>query len=111
MEVVPNDRPPDVWVQSIEVDAGEVSSNWERYGEVLCREQLLKEVAGVRAIYKRKGKKVNPVDVPLAGGVSPGGGVNSGGLLQEGEKSGIQEDWEPWRRSGTVVARGSRLTP
>ena len=69
-------------------------------------------MAAVRTMYKRKGRKINPVDVPLEDGVNPGGGVNSGGLLQKGETCGqIGEDLEPWRRGGTVVSRGSRLTP
>jgi hypothetical protein len=33
----------------------------------------------VRTMYKRKDKKAKPVDLPLLGGINPGGGVNHGG--------------------------------
>ena len=93
MEVVPNDKPPDIFaVRSIEIDARELATEWERYAEVWDNRRLKrevnkwkKEVAAVRALYKRKGRKVNPVDAPLEGGINPGGGVNWGGLLSEGE--------------------------
>jgi hypothetical protein len=69
------------------------------------------EVAALRPVYKWKGRKINPVDVPLAGGVNHGNGVNSWGLLWEGEKwKQIGADLEPWWRGGTVVPQGSRLT-
>src|SRR5436190_4531175 len=58
-------------------------------------------------MYKRKDRKVRPVNTPLPGGISPGGPGNMGGRLQQGE----MEDLEPWRCGGTVVPRGSRLTP
>ena len=80
--MVPSDKPPDVFVvRCIEIDARELDSDLGRYAKVWSRRQWKKEVAAVRTMYKRKGRKINPVDVPLAGGVNPGGGVNSGGLL------------------------------
>ena len=109
MEVVPSDKPPDIFaVRSITMDVREVMTEWERFGEVMTREELEKEVAAVRTMYKRKDRKVRPVNAPLPGGINPGGGANIGGELQEGET----EDLEPWKRGGgTVVPRGSRLTP
>src|SRR5437762_7394206 len=90
------------------MDVREVMTEWERFGEVMTREELEKEVAAVRTMYKRKDRKVRLVNAPLPGGINPGGGANIGGELQEGET----EDLEPWRRGGgTVVPRGSRLTP
>ena len=114
MEVVPSDKPPDSYVfvvRSIEIDARELDSELGRYAKVWSRRQWKKEVAAVRTMYKRKGRKINPVDVPLEGGVKPGGRVNAGGLLQEGEtQSRTSVDLEPWRRGGTVVQRGTHLT-
>ena len=117
MKVVPNDKPPDVFaVRSIEIDVRELETELEQYVEVWGNRRLRREVnkwkkemAAVRTMYKRKGRKINPVDAPLKGGVNPGGGVNSGGLLSEGETE--TRDLEPWRLEGTVVQRGSRLTP
>ena len=52
----------------------------------MTREELEKEVAAVlRTMYKRKDRKVRPVNMPLPGGINPGGGANIGGKLQEGE--------------------------
>ena len=112
MEVVPSDKPPDIVVRCIEIDARELDSDLGRYAKVWSRRQWKKEVAAVRTMYKWKGWKINPVNVPLPGGVNPGGGVNSEGRLSEGETwSQIGVDLEPWRRGGTVVLQGSRLTP
>ena len=74
MEVVPSDRPPDIFaVRSITIDVREVMTDWERFGEVLMKAELEKEVAEVRTMYKRKDRKVRPVNTPLPGGISPGG--------------------------------------
>src|SRR5438034_7574884 len=90
------------------MDVREVMTEWERFGEVLTREELEREVAAVRTMYKRKDRKVRPVNAPLPGGINPGGGANMGGRLQEGE----MEDLEPCRcADGLIVPRGSRLTP
>jgi hypothetical protein len=51
----------------------------------------------VRTLYKKKDRKVLPVNIPLEGGAAPGGGINRG--IVEG---GFQP---------RVVPRGSRLTP
>ena len=64
----------------IGINAREFDSDLERYADVWSRRRWKKEVAAVR-----KRRKVNPVDLPLPGGVNPGGRVNSGGRLQEGE--------------------------
>jgi hypothetical protein len=50
----------------------------------------------VNTMYKKKGKKVHPANVPLLGGVKPEGIVGAGSVSSEGL---------------TVVPRGSRLTP
>ena len=52
----------------------------------------------VATMYKRKGKKVLPVNIPLQGGEPPGGGVNDEVITDNAFKP-------------TVVPRGSRLTP
>ena len=52
-------------------------------------------------MYKRKNKKVVPVNVGLPDGVSPGG-VMSGDIAQKGEMG---------KKVGITVPRGSRLTP
>ena len=63
-------------------------------------------------MYKQKERKINPVNVPLPGGVNLGGRVNSEGRLSKGETwSQIGVDLEPWRHEGTVVPWGSQLTP
>jgi len=54
--------------------------------------------AFLRTLYKRKDRKVHPVNVPLADGAAPGGGING---LNVGAV-----DFQP-----TLVPRGSRLTP
>ena len=50
-----------------------------------------------RTMYKRKGKKINPVNKPLPGGVRPGGNVGNGSTDFGG--------------TGLVVPRGTRITP
>ena len=56
--------------------------------------------AFIETMYKRKGKKVLPVNIPLQGGEPPGGSDN-------GEDISLGDD--EFKR--TVVPRGSRLTP
>ena len=68
----------------------------ERLDQVLSKKEW--EVM-VRTMYKRKDKKVKPVNIGLPDGINPGG-VMSGDIVQEGEM-----------KSGKVVPRGSRLTP
>ena len=51
----------------------------------------------IATLYKRKGKKVLPVNVPLQHGVPPGGNLNESFI--------VNGDFIP-----TVVPRGSRLT-
>jgi len=54
----------------------------------------------VRTMYKRKGKKVHPVNNPLPDGIKPGGSANM-----------KAKDNETGQRRGVTVERGSRLTP
>jgi hypothetical protein len=74
--VIPQDKPPDICnigVKSVTVDA--VDLEGVRYDEVLSQREWEIEV---RTMYKRKDKKVKPVDVPLPGGINPGGWSQSG---------------------------------
>jgi len=115
VEVVPSDKPPDkniIAVRSIKIDSRELEPEFGRYAKVWSTRQWKKEVSAVRTMYKRKDRKVIPMDAPLPGGVNPGGRVNSGSQLPEGETwRGNGDELELWRRGGTVVPRGSRLTP
>ena len=109
-----------------------MDSDLGKYAKVWSRRQWKKDVAAVQTMYKRKGRKINSVNVPLPRGVNPGAKANSGGQLRGGETwrrfgdaeiirrqvgdgserhEEIGEDLETWRRGGTVVPRGSRLTP
>ncbi|HMD13399.1 MAG TPA: hypothetical protein VKI62_02095, partial [Bacteroidota bacterium] len=72
--------------------------------------------AFVRTMYKRKGKKVLPSNVPLPDGINPGGGVN--GRIEEidevngGVNLGTEDNLVASTRwTGKIVPRGSRLTP
>ena len=64
VEVIPHDRPPDIDgtikapLRSITIDVRDVMTDWEQLNEVLTASQLIKEVAAVRTIYKRKDRKV-----------------------------------------------------
>jgi hypothetical protein len=124
VEVVPSDKPLDrgnvIAVRAIEIDARELDSDLGRYAKAWSTRQWKREVKqykrempAVRTMYKRKDRKVRPVDTPLPRGVNPGGGANVGGRLQEGERRSENEkvELEEWRRGGgTKVPRGSRLT-
>jgi len=68
-------RPPEVAVRSLEVRVSEFEDLSQRCGEVWDTRRLKKETAMARAAYKRKDKKVKPVDVALPDGVSPEGGT------------------------------------
>ena len=93
--VLERSRPPEVEVRSLSLRVGEFESNCQRFAGVWDSRSIKQEVALVRGAYKRKDKKVNPVDVALSDGVNPQGG------------SFVQEEAE---HAGKVVARGSRLT-
>jgi len=94
----------------IEIDARELDPDLGRYAKVWSRCQWKKEVAAVRTMYKRKGQKINPVDVPLPGGVNQGGTVNSGGQLQEGETwNQIGKDLE-WKLARTRKFNRTKVT-
>lgn len=60
-------------------------------------------------MYKRKDKKVLPANVPLSGGVNPGGGVSGSVPVMEGEMGSKGDVGET--HGGKKVPRGSRLTP
>src|SRR5438552_978208 len=68
VEVVPSNKPLDFTVRSIMIDVQEIMTDWEQFGEVMIREELEREVAVVRTMYKRKDRKVRPVNMPLPGG-------------------------------------------
>ena len=55
--------------------------------------------AFIKTLYKRKDRKVHPVNIPLPHGDAPGGGINGSGNV------------EVVNFTPTVVPRGSRLTP
>ena len=80
-------RPPEIYIRHITLDLGQVLSKreWEVH---------------VGTMYKRKNRKVNPVNTPLPGGINPGGNANFG-----------DADGPFGKLSGKIVARGSRLTP
>jgi len=65
-------------------------------------------------MYKRKDRKIRPMDISLPRGVNPGDKANTGGVLSEGEtrgEVGVMDESESWRLEGTKISRGSRLTP
>lgn len=68
----------------------------ERLGQVWSKKEW---EAVIRTMYKRKDRKVRPVNVGLPNGINPGG-IMSGHRVQKGET-----------KLGAVVPRGSRLTP
>ena len=82
---------------SVTLQVSEFLNNQQKFEEVWDEKRAKKEVGIVRAAYKRKSKKVNPVDVALEDGVSPQGGSY---LKKEAPALG----------AGLTVMRGSRLT-
>jgi hypothetical protein len=56
-------------------------------------------------MYKRRDKKVLPMNVPLSDGVQPGGGLNQAGSADSASGVGSHP------HQGLVVPQGSRLTP
>lgn len=62
-------------------------------------------VARIRTTYKRKDKKVNPVDVPLKDGINPGGG-----LLRLSNSSERETEDVGRQHAGKTAPPGSRLT-
>jgi transposase InsO family protein len=94
----------EVRICSLSREAREVETTAERYGAVRTRKECAEESARVRTMYKRKDKKVNPVDAPLPNGVNPGGGaIRRRTKSEEGERDE--------KHAGKTVQRGSRLTP
>jgi len=87
-------------VRSISFDSVDFGDSLDDFREVLTRKQWR---AFVRTMYKRKGKKILPKNVPLPSGETPGGGINSG---EFGWKIGDRIVGEG---TGKVVQRGSRL--
>ena len=89
-------RPPEVMVRSVVARADDIETLHHRFTSVWSGSELAKEVSAItRGAYKRKAKKINPVDVALPDGVSP-----KGGTFEE----------ETTTHAGKVVSRGSRLT-
>lgn len=87
--------PPSMQVNTISIEA----TNGDGFEEVMTRQELQEYTAHIRTMYKRKGKKILPANVPLPDGINPGGGVNKG--VNTGDNLGS---------SGKTVPRGSRLT-
>ena len=95
--VTPQDRPPDNAVSRVRTVTVEIAGlSRERLNQVLNKKEW--EVM-VRTMYKRKDRKVKPVNIGLPDGIKPGG-VMSGDIVRQKEP-----------KLGTVVPRGSRLTP
>jgi hypothetical protein len=96
--VIPQDKPPTttVLVHSLTFALDEVDWGIRRVNAVWSRQQFEKECAQIRTMYKRKDKKVNPVNAPLPDGIKP-----------EGEP--LYENLNV--HAGKTVPRGSRLTP
>lgn len=82
----------------------EIIDYCDDFDEILTSQQLWDYAASVRTLYKRKEKKVLPVNVPLPDGIKPGGGINGG--IGNGEELESSVWW-----GGKFVLRGSRLTP
>jgi len=92
--VVPHQlRPPETNIRNITVENID-----ETFGNVVRKREW--EVY-IRTLYKRKDRKVNPVNTPLPNGVNPGGGPNFGSTHRPPVD----------HRSGKIVPKGSRLTP
>ena len=61
-------------------------TQWERFGEVLMKKELEKEVAAVRTMYKRKDRKMRPVNAPLPEGINPGAVLTSRADYRKGKQ-------------------------
>jgi reverse transcriptase-like protein len=107
-----------VGIHSLTVDLNDLMVWREQVKQVWSRQrwravvrrvekELRKEIAGVQTKYKRVGQKIKPMNVPLEGGESPGGGAlmfDEPGDVSKGEK-------DEGQHGGKRVPRGSRLTP
>ena len=118
----PPDSLPDKLPESLRILSANVRSitfePWQ-LDPIGCLRQVLNRNqwrAFTRTLYKRKGRKVLPANVPLPNGINPGGGVNgsndSAKLLDQlprpPETSSVLPDLP---KHGKTVPRGSRLTP
>jgi hypothetical protein len=127
--VIPQDKPPDRYVvRSVEMnerkegkkEIGRVLYDdldldldldlgmWEddfakRIWRVWSKEERERECTQVLTMYKRKDRKVNPIDTPLQDGVNPGGGPLD--WIKEMENGELKV------HAGKVIPYGSRLTP
>jgi transposase InsO family protein len=84
-------------IRRAEVNMTELVRTADKYRQVLTRRELRKIVRDVRTLYKKKGVKVLPANIPLPDGINPGGGVTW--------ETGLEG------KEGKRVPRGSRLTP
>ena len=73
----------------------ELVSTANKYRQVLSRRELREIVRHVRTLYKKKGVKVVPANIPLPDGINPGGGVTW--------ETGLEG------KEGKQVPRGSQL--
>ena len=114
-EGVPREKPPDGYAREIRAEIGERGcfGDWRLCGEGLENAwrptNWEEKTAEVKTMYKRKDKKVLPANVPLSGGVNPGGGVSGSVPVMEGEMGSKGDVGET--HGGKKVPRGSRLTP
>jgi len=83
-------------IRRAEVNMTELVSMAEKYRQILTRKELRKVVRHVHTLYKKKGVKVLPANIPLPDGIRPGGEVTLATGLEGKE--------------GKKVPRGSRLT-
>ena len=65
--------PSDVQANTVTIE----TRSGDQFNEIMTKQQLARYAAQVKTMYKRKDKKIRPANIPLSGGVNPGGGVNS----------------------------------
>ena len=93
-------------------DVGEVAVVLKDFEDVRWRyrelmRSLREQRTSVRTMYKRKDRKVLPVNIPLADGAKPGGDYLWKELSVERKMAGKTSE----QHYGKTVLRGSRLTP
>ena len=94
-------RPPEVAVvRSLTAGTGDIETLRQQFASVWSEQGFKKEVAAAQGTYKRKARKINPVDIALPEGVSP-----VGGAFERKE-----EVHDATGCGGKTVTHGSRLT-